>query len=209
MNRNSDDKADCFDSAEKETSKKPPDDSKKRSQRWRDNLRKSKKKRMVYKETCHLRYLARKELSLHTKNLLFIENCVDEKNKPLINTPVGLIRYSDSTSRFEIQLGDDCTALNMDGNGSYGLVVRKGLYCYKINFAMNAKTPTGQQDYVYICLVKKLYEQLSTQDRKRNTRRIHLSKPSNIVFENNSLNVISKIKDLKNCTAPYLGMSII
>ena len=202
---------DSFDLAEREIikKKKKADDSKRRSQTWRDNVKKNEERKIAYKEKCHLRYLKTKgKLNLQGRNSLVVEHCIDEKYEPIINTPVGLIRYIHTTSNFEIQLQHECTVLNMDGNGSYGLIIMKGLYCYKINVATQAETPTAT-DLVYIYRVKQLYEKLHKEYKKNNTKIIHLSKPCNISFEHNSLNVISKIKDLRNCTAPYVGMSII
>ena len=89
----------------------------------------------------------------------------------------------------------------MKGNGAYGLVVRKGLYCYKLTVA----SQDGKGDVKLLC-VENFYDTLTAQDRKNNTKLIRRSKACSISFEKSSLNMLSKIKDLRYCTAPYVGM---
>lgn len=181
----------------------------KRQQRWRDRTNSSETKSIEFKNKCASRYMEKKAQLLLDKNSLFVEHCVDQKGKRMIRTAVGLIRYSDSNSQFAIQLEGDCTVLNKNrGNGAYGLVVKKGFYCFKINAVSktNAVSQDGnaEGDVKFRC-AERLYE----NQRSFCTKTIRFSKAYNIGFEKNSLNVISEINDLKQCTAPYVGMSTI
>jgi hypothetical protein len=177
----------------------------KRQQRWRDRTNSSETKSIDFKNKCASRYMKKKAQLLLDKNSLLVEHCVDQKGKRMINTPLGLIRYSDSNSQFAIQLEGDCTVLN-PGHGAYGLVVKKGFYCFKINAVSQDGKAEG--DVKFRC-VEHFYGNKPTQKHKSNTKTIRFSKAYNISFEKNSLNVISEINDLKQCTAPYVGMSTI
>jgi hypothetical protein len=173
-----------------------------RQKAWRVRTKADKGKRVAFAETCAMRYQLMKAKSLADKDALFFERCVDQNNTQLIQTPVGLIRYSITNSQFAIKLEQDCVVLNMDGNGAYGVVVKKGLYCYKINVANQ-----NGDGKVKFCCVENFYEKPSFQHRQQNTKVIRVSKACNIDFEKSSLNALSKIKALRNCTAPYVGMS--
>jgi hypothetical protein len=180
-------------------------DGRTRQRIWRQRIKKNPERYAAYLKECATRSKEKKAKMLSEENLLFIEQCVDQKDKKLIDTPVGLIRHC-SSDHFAIQLKDDCTVLNMNGNGAYGLVIKKGLYCYKINVdTEDGKGKNGKNEVKFYC-VEKLYPNSSDGKQKNKNKTIRLQKACHISFEKNSLNMLSKIKDLRNCTAPYVGM---
>ena len=172
-----------------------------RQQTWRDRTNEDPEKSTAHKNKCALAYRKKKNTLLSEGGPLFVEHCVDQHDKKLIHTPVGFIRYSSSNSHFAIRLKNDCIVLNMKGNGAYGLVVRKGLYCYKLTVA----SQDGKGDVKLLC-VENFYDTLTDQDLKNNTKLIRCSKSCSISFEKSSLRMLSKIKDLRYCIAPYVGM---
>jgi hypothetical protein len=155
-----------------------------------------------YRNRRHMRYMKSKIKLKSDENCLLFKHCIDSRNNDLISTPVGLIRYNQPKSHFKLQLESDCTALNVKGSGSYGLVVQKGNYCYKISVAtQNGNNEMG--DKVNMCCVKKLNDAV---DENR-VKSIRISKACAISFEKDSLKEISKIAHLRHCTASYIGKS--
>lgn len=190
------------DSAEEEKSgkkQKCPADNSTRQQTHRD-LHGHKKE---YKDKRHIRYVNSKLKLKSDENCLLFKHCVDTQNNNLITTPVGLIMYNQRKSHFELQLESDCTALNVKGSGSYGLVVRKGNYCFKISVATQEGKKSEMGDKVNICCVNKLND---TVDKDR-VKSIRISNTCHISFEKDSLKEISKIAHLRHCTASYIGKS--
>jgi hypothetical protein len=177
---------------------------KQKNRKGQQKYRDTHKNTVEYRNKRRERYLKSKskhelksdEYCLHSKY------CVDDQKQILITTPVGLIRYNPHKSKFKLQLESDCTALNVKGNGSYGLAIRKGSYCYKISVATQ-EGKGGVADKVNICCVKNFCDKV---DENNSVKSIRLSKACQISFEKNSLYEISQIRDLRDCTASYIGM---
>lgn len=165
-------------------------------QRYRDTHKHTEK----YQDSRRKRYQKAKAKLKSEENCLLLKHCVNNQNKNLIKTPVGLIEYSLHNSHFVVHLESDCTALNVKGNGSYGLAVKKGSYCYKISVATQ-DGKGGVENKVNIRCVKKFHDKVDEIVVKS----IRLSKACHTSFERESLHEVSKIKDLKHCTASYIG----
>ena len=189
-----------------------------RQQRYRDTHTNSED----YKTRNRIRNQIAKDKKNSDENSLILKHCSDMYGKSHIETPVGSIRYSQSRSHFELLLTSDSTPLNSDntilksdnttscvkGCGSYGLVVMKGKYCYKINVATQGMEDEANDGSLKInfYFVDEFKLPKEKVDRSR-FKSIRFSKGSNISFEKDSLYDISKVKELRQCTAPYVGKS--